>query len=131
MGNRANFQASYTYSRLLWDPQRIDTPQPNLDPYNLRADWGPDILNHTHIFHANVVYNLPELNDKNAIERTALGGWELTPIFSASTGPNLDWLMSLGGTDTVGDPMGVGNGGAVGREPGNPLPSQPCRANTG
>jgi hypothetical protein len=131
MGNRANFQASYTYSRLLSDSQRIDTPQPNLDPYNLRADWGPDILNHTHIFHANVVYNLPALNDKNAIERTALGGWELTPIFSASTGPNLDSLMSLGGTDAVGDPMGVGNGGSVGRERANRVAGQPCRANTG
>jgi len=130
MGSRANFQAAYTYSRLLANSQRIDTPQPNLDPYNLQSDWGPDILNHTHIFTANVVYNLPALTGKNAIERTALGGWEVTPIISIASGPSITTLMSLGGTDAVGDPMGVGNGGSVGRERANRVAGQSCRSNS-
>jgi hypothetical protein len=131
MGSRANFQASYTWSKLLANSQRIDTPAQNLDAYNLHSDWGPDILNHTHIFTANVVYNLPALTDKNAVERTALGGWEVTPIISIASGPNLDSLMSLGGTGAVGDPMGIGNGGPTNRERANRVLGQPCRANTG
>jgi len=130
MGSRANFQAAYTYSRLLANSQRIDTPQPNLDPYNLQSDWGPDILNHTHIFTANVVYNLPALTGKNAIERTALGGWEVTPIISIASGPSITTLMSLGGTDAVGDPMGVGNGGSVGRALANRVAGQSCPSNS-
>jgi hypothetical protein len=131
MGARANFQASYTYSKLLSDSQRIDTPAFNVDAYNLKSDWGPDILNHTHIFSANVVYNLPYLNDKNALERGVLGGWEVTPIISAATGPSITTFVSLGGTNAIGDPMGVGGGGATGRERANRVLSQPCKANTG
>lgn len=131
MGSRANFQASYTFSKLLSNSQRIDTPAQNVDAYNLHADWGPDILNHTHLFSANVVYNLPALNDKGTLMRSVLGGWEVTPIFVANSGPSITTLMSLGGTGAVGDPMGIGSGGPTGRERANRVLSQPCRANTG
>jgi hypothetical protein len=131
MGNRANFQASYTYSKLLSDSQRIDTPAFNVDAYNLKSDWGPDILNHTHIFSASVVYHLPYLNDKSALERDVLGGWEVSPIISAATGPSITTFVSLGGTNKIGDPMGVGGGGATGRERGNRVSGQSCKANTG
>jgi hypothetical protein len=131
MGARANFQASYTYSKLLSDSQRIDTPAFNVDAYNLKSDWGPDILNHTHIFSASVVYHLPDLTGKNVVERVALGGWELTPIISVASGPSITTFMSLGGTGAVGDPMGVGGGGATGRERANRVNGQSCRANTG
>jgi hypothetical protein len=131
MGARANFQASYTYSKLLSDSQRIDTPAFNVDAYNLKSDWGPDILNHTHIFSASVVYHLPDLTGKNVVERVALGGWELTPIISVASGPSITTFMSLGGTGAVGDPMGVGGGGATGRERANRVAGQSCRANTG
>jgi len=130
MGNRANFQASYTFSKLLANSQRIDTPAQNLDAYNLHSDWGPDILNHPHIFSANVVYHLPELTDKNGLERAALGGWEVTPIVSIASGPSITTLMSLGGTGKVGDPMGIGSGGPTGRERANRVVGQSCRANT-
>jgi Carboxypeptidase regulatory-like domain len=131
MGNNANFQASYTFSKLLSDSQRIDTPAFNVDAYNLKADWGPDILNHPHIFSANVVYHLPALTDKSTLERTALGGWEVTPIVSIASGPSITTFMSLGGTGAVGDPMGVGGGGATGRERANRVAGQSCRAHTG
>lgn len=130
IGSHANFQASYTYSKLLSNSQRIDTPAQNLDAYNLHNDWGPDILNHTHIFSANLVYNLPALADKSSVIRTALGGWEVTPIIAAATGPSITTLMSLGGTGAVGDPMGVGSGASTGRERANRVAGQPCRANT-
>jgi hypothetical protein len=131
MGNRANFQASYTYSKLLSDSQRIDTPAFNVDAYNLKSDWGPDILNHTHIFSASIVYNLPYLNDKSALERGVLGGWEVSPIISASTGPSITTFMSLSNGNAIGDPMGVGGGGATGRERANRVLGQSCKANTG
>lgn len=130
MGNRANIQASYTYSKLLADSQRIDTPAFNVDAYNLKSDWGPDILNHTHIFSASVVYHLPYLNDKSALERSVLGGWEVSPIISASTGPSITTFTSLGGTNAIGDPMGLGGSGATGRERANRVSGASCRANT-
>jgi hypothetical protein len=130
LGNNANFHASYTFSKLLADSQRIDTPAPNLDAYDLKADWGPDILNHPHIFSANIIYNLPSLADKSAALRTAFGGWEVSPIISIASGPSITTFMSLGGTGAVGDPMGIGNGGPTGRERANRVADQSCRAHT-
>jgi len=130
LGNKANFQASYTFSKLMSNSQRIDTPAMAVDAYNLHTEWGPDILNHPHIFSANVVYHLPALTGNTTLMRTALGGWEVSPIVNIASGPSITTFVSLGGTGAVGDPMGVGNGGGGGRERANRVLGQSCRAHT-
>jgi carboxypeptidase family protein len=131
LGRHTTIQAAYTFSKLLADSQRIDTPAMNVDPYNVKAEWGPDILNHPQIFSANVVYDLPLLTDKSALVRTVAGGWEVSPIITMASGPSITTFASLGGTGSVGDPMGVGSGGGTGRERANRVAGQSCRAHTG
>jgi hypothetical protein len=130
VSRNATIQAAYTWSKLLADSQRIDTPASNVDPYSIKADWGPDILNHPHIFSANVVYNLPALTDKERFVRAAFGGWEASTIVSLASGPSITTFTSLGGTDSIGDPMGLGSGGATGRIRPMRVAGQGCRANT-
>jgi Carboxypeptidase regulatory-like domain/TonB-dependent Receptor Plug Domain len=122
---RVTFQASYTYSKLLADSQRIDSPPYNIDAYNPRASWGPDILNHTHIFSANLVYDLPTLQAQNAFVRGALGSWQANTIVSASSGPSISTLLN--GVQGLGDPAGVGNGAATNQDRPNRVAGQPCR----
>jgi hypothetical protein len=122
--NNTTFQASYTWSKLLADSQRLDTPAPNLDGQDRHATYGPDILNHPHIFSASVVYELPTLQGSNGFVRGVLGGWEASTIVSASSGPSITPLVSVQG---LGDPSGVGNGTATGRERPDRVPGQPCR----
>lgn len=119
-----NFQAAYTWSKLLADSQRLDTPAPNLDGQDRHATYGPDILNHPHIFSASLVYALPTLQGSNGFVRGVLGGWEASTIVSASSGPSITPLVSVQG---LGDPSGVGNGTATGRERPDRVPGQPCR----
>ena len=130
LSHNTSVQASYTFSKLLANSQRIDTPQKNVDAYNLKADWGPDILNHPQIFSANMVYHFPLLTGKSALMQTAFGGWEVSPIITMASGPSITTFASLGGTGSIGDPMGIGNGGPTGRERANRVAGQSCRANT-
>jgi hypothetical protein len=123
--SRATFQAAYTWSKLLADSQRLDTPAPNLDGTNRHVTYGPDILNHPQIFSGSFVYELPSLSGWNGFVRQVLGGWEASTIVGISSGPSITPLVSVQG---LSDPSGVGNGTATGRERPNRVPGQPCRA---
>jgi hypothetical protein len=123
--SRATFQAAYTWSKLLADSQRLDTPAPNLDGTNRHVTYGPDILNHPQIFSGSFVYELPALSSWNGFVRQVLGGWEASTIVGISSGPSITPLVSIQG---LGDPSGVGNGTATGRERPNRVAGQSCRA---
>jgi hypothetical protein len=127
MGVRSNttFQASYTWSKLLADAERNDTPSLNVDGGDRHAGYGPDLLNHPHIFSASLVYGLPTLQGSNGFVKGALGGWEASTIVALSSGPSITPLLSIEG---LGDPAGVGNGGANFRERPDRVAGQPCRA---
>jgi hypothetical protein len=121
----ATFQAAYTYSKLLSNSQQIDSPPFNVDADNLNASYGPDILNHPHIFSANVVYDFPTLQDRNVFVRSALGSWQASTIVSLSSGPSISTLLN--GVQGLGDPAGVGNGNATAVDRPNRVAGQPCR----
>jgi hypothetical protein len=123
--SHTTFQAAYTWSKLLADSQRLDTPPPNVDGTNRHASYGPDLLNHPHIFSSSLVYELPTLQGSNGFVRGALGGWEASTIVSLSSGPSITPLLAVKG---LGDPAGVGNGTATNRERPNRVAGQPCRA---
>jgi hypothetical protein len=123
--SNTTFQAAYTWSKLLADSQRLDTPKPNVDGQDRHAGYGPDLLNHPHIFSSSLVYALPALQGSNGFVRGALGGWEASTIVSLSSGPSITPLVSITG---FGDPSGVGNGTATNRERPNRVAGQPCRA---
>jgi Carboxypeptidase regulatory-like domain/TonB-dependent Receptor Plug Domain len=123
--NHINFQAAYTWSKLLADSQRLDTPAPNVDGQDRHAGYGPDILNHPQIFSSSLVYELPALSGSNGLVRGTLGGWEASTIVSASSGPSITPLVGIQG---LGDPSGVGNGTATGKERPDRVAGQPCRA---
>lgn len=124
INDRSHFQAAYTWSKLLADSQRLDTPPPNVDGNDRHASYGPDLLNHPHIFSASLVYGLPMLSSANPIIRGALGGWEASTIIGLSSGPSITPLVSING---LGDPAGVGNGTATGRERPDRVSGEGCR----
>ena len=56
------------------------------DNANPRLDYGPTGFNRPQIFTGSVVYALPTLRGSNAIERGVLGGWNVDPIVTFSSG---------------------------------------------
>ena len=123
--NSGTFQLSYTWSKLLSNSQQIDSPPFNVDANNLHSSWGPDILNHPHLFSANVGYDLPTLQNSNVIARAALGGWQTSAIVTLASGPSISTLLN--GVQGLGDPAGVGNGSATSQDRPNRVAGQSCR----
>jgi len=122
------FQVAYTWSKLISDSPFVDSPTNLLvDAFNLRASRGLDPLNRSHIFAANLVYNLPTLQNWNSIARTALGSWEASTILNFAEGPSMGPV--LGTVPNVADPSGVGNGGAKNNEMPLRVAGQSCRGN--
>jgi len=124
--HNSTFQLAYTYSKTYADTLlKVSNGGGNLviDPFNLRNGYGLNPLNRPHIFSANVVYNLPTLQNMNRLVRNSLGSWGITSIVSLSSGHSLTPV--IGGISNVNDPSGIGNGGNAQRP--NLVPGQPCR----
>ncbi len=85
-----NFQANYTFSKVLTDAN-TDTSL-SLDPYrsgnNHRLDFGPAIFDIRHAFKANLIYDLPFWRSASspAFLRSTLGGWGVSAIGLVQSG---------------------------------------------
>ncbi|MGB7591633.1 MAG: carboxypeptidase-like regulatory domain-containing protein [Terriglobia bacterium] len=93
-------QAAYTLSKSI-DPgsfaQNGGDVSGDSNPYDWRYDMGPGIFDRRQVFFANFIYQIPLLkHSPNHALRTGLGGWELSGIVTAETGPTMN--ISLGGT---------------------------------
>ncbi len=124
--HNSTFQLAYTYSKTYADTLlKVSNGGGNLviDPFNLKNGYGLNPLNRPHIFSANVVYNLPTLQNMNRFVRSSLGSWGVTSIVSLTSGHSLTPV--IGGISNVNDPSGIGNGPNAQRP--NLVPGQPCR----
>jgi len=122
----STFQLAYTYSKTYADTLlKVSNGGGNLviDPFNLKDNYGLNPLNRPHIFSANMVYNLPTLQNSNRLVRSGLGSWGVTSIISITSGHSL--TPTIGGISNVNDPSGIGNGAGAQRP--NLVPGQPCR----
>jgi len=90
-----NLQVAYTLSRAIdpstgnggngWDLNYVTNPY-----LGWKYDVGPSVLDRTHIAFFNFVYDIPFLkNSSNRLAKTTLGGWELSGIVTAESGPPL------------------------------------------
>jgi hypothetical protein len=110
------FQAAYTYSRNIADTtlHYVDTNTGVSDTYNARAGRGLADFDRRHTFSANMIYNLPTMENQNSLLRGVLGRWEANSIINVFTGP----AQTITGTvDGVGNPWGVGQGALTSGRP--------------
>jgi hypothetical protein len=98
-------QFAYTYSH------EIDEVTNDLgslsNPFNAAYDRASGGFDRRHILNVNYIYNLPFFaHSQNAVERTALGGWEFSGVTVWEAG-SPQYVQYTGGTDTLG--LGGGN----------------------
>jgi hypothetical protein len=122
----STFQLAYTWSKLISDTQLIDSPANNVDFYNPRASRGPDLLNRPQNLTANLVYNLPTLQNQNRFLKGAFGSWEVSTIVTEVAGPSVTPIINS--ISNMGDPSGTG-GNSLERP--MRVPGQSCRAHNG
>jgi hypothetical protein len=89
---------SYTYSRSVDPVSEFGSDDNNIvmDPYNINQYIGPSQMDITNIGVLSFVYDLPVFRSTgNAFEKSVLGGWELSGIWSIQSG--LPVFVTLGG----------------------------------
>jgi hypothetical protein len=88
--------ANYTWSKSLDDApagqgisgigQGGNSPVPWNFAGRHAADYGPSEFDHTHRFVLSYVWDLPRFNNRNALLRYTVGGWQWSGIITAQTG---------------------------------------------
>ena len=78
-----------------------------VDPFNLAANYGVLGYDHTHVFNAAYIVNLPKLHDVNWLVSGIVNGWELSGITQLQSGapiqPNTQGSLNVSyGSATVG-----------------------------
>jgi outer membrane receptor protein involved in Fe transport len=85
-------QANYTWSHAMDDLSsafsdgvEADYQLGYMDPFHPKLDWGSSDFDATHRVAISAVWAIPLLKGNSLVDKV-LGGWELAPIFTASTG---------------------------------------------
>ena len=105
--SRALLNFAYTYSHSIGNvPQDESNGTPNYQTlttqFNPSLDKGNTQINRPHIFVANVIVPLPELRHSNAVLREVAGGWQLSTILTAQSGPSTT-IFTPGLSENVGN----------------------------
>ncbi|HEX3880313.1 MAG TPA: carboxypeptidase-like regulatory domain-containing protein [Bryobacteraceae bacterium] len=90
-GTKFTFDVNYTFSKSLDTDQGVQNDSSTLgNPLRPGVDYGPSKFDHTHIFNALFVYNLPtRYGSFPAALNYILGGWRVSGIFAAYSGSPL------------------------------------------
>ena len=93
IGDKLNWGAAYTWSHTLADVIVDDSgggigQQSRTYYTDSHLDYGSSDVNRPNMFVANATYFLPKLQGANLLERSTLGGWELTGIITSQNGNN-------------------------------------------
>lgn len=129
----SQFQAAYTYSKSKADFGLNDSSGSSsafavLDRNDRGADFAESDINRPHIFVANFIYNLPQLNGENPVTKAFLGGWEIASIIQISSGTSLTpQINGTGINNFQGGIAGFGTG--VANQRPFRVDSQPCSVN--
>jgi hypothetical protein len=97
--------AAYTWSHAT-DNGQGDNAGNVSNPYDLNYDRGNSAYDRRHIFRMSYYYPSPFFNhSSNLLARTALGGWQISGVFTAQTGEPFTVTLSndntgLGGNET-------------------------------
>src|SRR5262249_12939703 len=93
-----NTTVSYTWGKTLADASGdTDNPDVGIEYTNRKFFHGPTSYDRRHIFVVTYTYRLPRLKNMNAFLRAPLGGWELSGITRAQSGPPLTPTASATG----------------------------------
>jgi hypothetical protein len=109
-GRGSQFQASYTWSRLIEDALLNNSDgglsfETSSDPTNPKIDRGASSIHRPHVFNASLVLLTPELTNTNGFVKNVFGDWEVANIVVLNHGApvmvrtgNLPGVQGLSGT---------------------------------
>lgn len=108
----ATFLLNYTFGKVLGirDGETANGGSgngANVWPYDLRSNYGVLAYDHTHVFNAAYIFNLPSPIQGNAFLKAAVNGWQISGVTQWDSGPPLQPLT--GGTMNAQWPTNFSN----------------------
>ncbi|WP_254063702.1 TonB-dependent receptor [Granulicella sp. S190] len=120
LSHNLQFQSNFTWSRTedTFSGNSVSFGNPIPNPFDLRFNYGKSDLNIPIISVTNFVYTTPDLAGHNFALRQALGGWELSGIYTMQSGLPFGIYGGDGGNNSgsqqYGDRADFASGGATG-----------------
>jgi hypothetical protein len=83
--DHSTVSVSYTWSKAMANSTGASGSDPQ-NRYDLHAQWGPADFNHTDLFIAHWIYDLPFFRNSHSWKANVFGGWQLSGIYQGRTG---------------------------------------------
>jgi len=83
-----NAASHFTWGRALGlaELAQYNSSSTTLDPYNLRASYGPQGYDYKFMYNVSMYYQPPYFKGRRGIIGKLLGGWTIAPLFTAQSG---------------------------------------------
>lgn len=92
--------SNFTWGRALGTAPLAQANSSNtaLDPWNMQANYGPNGFDIKMIYNAALYYEPPYFKAQHGVVGHLLGGWTLSPLFTAQSGANIGGVYYSEGT---------------------------------
>ncbi len=97
---KSMIDVNYTWSRGLTNAQNDANSAPQ-NTYNLAAEYGPSAYNRDDVLSIDGVWELPWMRDQKDLLGRVVGGWEVSGIYTVSSGLPLTATMSAGANSPI------------------------------
>ncbi|HWJ54577.1 MAG TPA: hypothetical protein VNR90_00150, partial [Vicinamibacterales bacterium] len=91
--------ANYTFSKAL-DTQDLNTDFSRPDQYDRKANYGPAGFDRRHIFNFNWVYQVPKMENANALVAGLVNNWQVSGGYRLESGTPYGLTWSINGIST-------------------------------
>jgi hypothetical protein len=96
-------RSNFTWSRAMGtgDSAQSSSSQTVVDPWDLHVGYGPQSFDIRFIYNLSLVYQIPFFRSQRGFLGHVLGGWAVTPLFTAQSGSPLQVSIGTGSTENA------------------------------
>jgi hypothetical protein len=98
----SQINVAYTWSKNLTDNPTSSVSAAPQDTFDIKSEYGRAVLDRTHVFNVNYIYELPFFKEQKDFVGKILGGWQASGIVTLTSG------LPLTITTSSYDPAGLG-----------------------
>jgi hypothetical protein len=107
--------SNFTWGRALGTAPLAQANSSNtaLDPWNMNANYGPNGFDVKFLYNAALYYAPPYFKGQHGVLGHLLGGWTISPLFTAQSGSAINVYLTQGSCGTGCQAFGESNSGSM------------------
>jgi hypothetical protein len=96
-------RSNFTWGRAMGtgDSAQSSSSQTVVDPWNLQVNYGPQSYDIRFVYNLGLLYQVPFFKSQRGLLGRVLGGWAITPLFTAQSGAPLEVSIGTGSTQNA------------------------------